>query len=91
MTTSSKSLIGIGIGLAVVIVVAVFLYTSGSSNKVSTPLSVPPNATQATPNATQSIQSTTHAAPSNATLATSTVRHFQVKVNELINVGERTG
>ncbi|NHI04051.1 hypothetical protein DYY67_1426 [Candidatus Nitrosotalea sp. TS] len=46
---TSKSLIGIGIGLAAVIIVAVFFYTPSSTNNSSVPLSVPPNATQATP------------------------------------------
>lgn len=84
MAISSKSRIGIGIGIAAVFAVVVFLYTSGNSDKSYTPLSVPPNATQ-------SIQSTTQAAPSNVTQATPTVHHYQVKVNELVNVGERTG
>lgn len=73
---ASKSLIGIGAGLAAVIIVAVFLYTSGSTNNSSAPLSVPLNATQAT--------------PLNATQTTPTVHHYEVKVNEMIKVGERT-
>ena len=74
--STSKSLIGIGIGLAAVIIVAVFFYTPSSTNNSSVPLSVPPNATQAT--------------PLNTTQTTPTVHHYEVKVNEMIKVGERT-
>lgn len=82
MAISSKSLIGIGIGLAAVLAVAVFLYTS-NSERSTVPLSVQPNATQVMPsNATQAV-------PLNANVI-STVHHYQVKVNEVINVGERT-
>jgi predicted small secreted protein len=80
---SSKSLIGVGIGLAAVIVVAVFLYSSNNERSTA-PLTAQPNATQVTPtNATQ-------AAPLNTTQVTSTVHHYQVKINEIVSVGERT-
>ena len=94
MAISSKSLIGIGIGLAAVFAVAVFLYSSNNERSTA-PLSAQPNATQVTPsNTTQPISNTqptnaTQAVPLNANV-TSTVHHYQVKVNEVINVGERT-
>ncbi|MGI0047076.1 MAG: hypothetical protein ACREBB_07815 [Nitrosotalea sp.] len=77
MARSSKSFIGIGIGLAAVIAVAVF-FVSGNNNTASNsaPLSVPPNQTQPI--------------LSNATQVATSVHHYEIKVGDLINVGERT-
>lgn len=77
MARSSKSFIGIGIGLAAVIVIAVLFVSGNNITSNNAPLLVQPNQT--------------HPISSNTTQVATSVHHYEVKVGDLINVGERPG